>query len=52
MTFVEQNDKQLAIKTSTLLVDEDDLSSLVSQTFEYSEESEESPYFISSSYTE
>jgi len=51
MTFVEQSDKQPAIKTSTL-VDEDDLSSLVSQTFEYSEESQESPYFIASSCTE
>lgn len=33
---------------SQLLMDEEDLRTLISQTFEYSEDSDDSPYFIAS----
>ncbi|HTR38964.1 MAG TPA: hypothetical protein VMH80_23825 [Bryobacteraceae bacterium] len=49
MTPVEENKPQ---PDSMLLFDEEKLSALVSQTIEYSEDSEESPYFIASSYSE
>lgn len=49
--FVE-NEEPLSPGNSMLLMDEDDLNALVSQTFEYAEGSEDSPYFIASSCSE
>jgi hypothetical protein len=53
MMDVSTKSEQAVATNSVLLIEDEDLATLVSQTLEYTEDSNEgSPYFIASSYTE